>query len=305
MYPVNLERNINMKEMNPIPTQRNINSRILINNIAKGLFFMATLFGLVVLIVLIIRVLVEGASWINIDFLLGKLSTQADKAGIMGATLGTFWLMIVVGPVTMVFGVGTAVFLELYVKKGRLQAFIQTNILNLAGVPSIVYGILGLTIFVRVLDFGTIVLAGGLTMSLLVLPIVVVASQESIRSVPQHLSDASYGLGATKWQTIRRIILPTALPGILTGAILALSRAIGETAPLVVIGIPALLIPFPGGILDKFTVLPMQIYYWTLDSSLVAEYANLAAATIIVLLFVLFTLNSVAIIIRSKFQKEY
>src|SRR5690625_2909956 len=238
MYPANLERNINMKEMKPIPTQRKINARIVVNNIAKYLFFMATLFGRVVLIVLIIRVLVEGGSWMNIDFLLGKLSTQADKAGIMGAILGTFWLMIVVGPVTMIFGVGTAIFLELYVKKGRLQAFIQTNILNLAGVPSIVYGILGLTIFVRALDFGTIVLAGGLTMSLLVLPIVVVASQEAIRSVPQHLSDASYGLGATKWQTIRRIILPTALPGILTGAILALSRAIGETAPLVVIGIP-------------------------------------------------------------------
>jgi phosphate transport system permease protein len=142
-------------------------------------------------------------------------------------------------------------------------------------------------------------------MSLLILPIVIVVSQEALRSVPQHLSEASFGMGATKWQTIKNIILPVALPGILTGAILSLSRAIGETAPLVVIGIPALLLPFPGGILDKFTVLPMQIYYWTLDSSLVAEYANLAAATIIVLLLALLILNSTAIIIRNKFQRRY
>ena len=142
-------------------------------------------------------------------------------------------------------------------------------------------------------------------MSLLVLPIVVVASQEAIRAVPQHISEASYGMGATKWQTVKNIILPAALPGILTGAILSLSRAIGETAPLVVIGIPALLMPFPGGIMDRFTVLPMQIYYWTLDSSLTAEYANLAAATIIVLLLTLFALNATAIIIRNRFQKRY
>src|SRR5690625_3423342 len=149
MYPANLERNINMKEMKPIPTQRKINARIVVNNIAKYLFFMATLFGLVVLIVLIIRVLVEGGSWMNIEFMIGKLSKQSDKAVIMEAILGTFWLMIVVVTVTMIFRVGTAIFLELNVKKERLQAFIQTNILNLAGVPSIVYGILGLTIFVR------------------------------------------------------------------------------------------------------------------------------------------------------------
>src|SRR5699024_8651345 len=149
------------------------------------------------------------------------------------------------------------------------------NISNLAGVPSMVYGILGLTIFVRALNFGNNILAGGLTMSLLVLPIVIVSSQEAIRAVPQQLSEASYRMGTTKWQTIQNIALPAALPAILTGAILSLSRAIGETAPLVVIGIPALLIPFPGGIFDKFTVLPMQIYYWTLDATLTAEYANL------------------------------
>jgi len=294
-----------MEYMDTVQIKKRISARILRNKLAKVCFVFATLFGLVVLAILLARVVSEGIAWINLDFLTGKLSTQADRAGIMGAILGTFWLMVVVGPVSMFFGVGTAIYLELYLKKGKLQSIIQTNITNLAGVPSIVYGILGLTIFVRALNFGNTVLAGGLTMSLLVLPIIVAVSQEAIRAVPHHLSEASYGLGATKWQTIRRIVLPSALPGILTGTILALSRAIGETAPLVVIGIPALLIPFPGGIMDKFTVLPMQIYYWTLDSTLVAEYANLAAATIIVLLCVLFVLNATAIIVRNKFQKRY
>src|SRR5699024_4825805 len=259
-------RIIKMEYLDTAQIKKRIRTRIYLNKLAKLCFYFATLFGLIVLAVLLARVISEGMAWINVDFLTQKLSTQADRAGIMVAILGTFWLMVEVGPVSM---------------------------------------ILGLTIFVRALNFGNTVLAGGLTMSLLVLPIIVSVSQEAIRAVPHHLSEASYGLGATKWQTIRRIVLPSALPGILTGAILALSRAIGETAPLVVIGIPALLMPFPGGILDKFTVLPMQIYYWTLDSTLVAEYANLAAATIIVLLFVLFVLNATAIIVRNKFQKRY
>ena len=286
-------------------TIRKMNMRLLVNTISKYIFLLATLFGLVVLAVLIYRVFSEGLSWINFNFLTGKTSTKADSAGIMGAILGTFWLMLVVAPVTMFLGVGTAIYLELYAKKGRLQGIIQTNISNLAGVPSIVYGILGMTVFARALNLGNVVLAGGLTMSLLILPIVIVASQEAIRAVPNPLSEASYGMGATKWQTIKGIILPVALPGILTGAILSLSRAIGETAPLVVIGIPALLLPFPGGIFDKFTVLPIQIYYWTLDSSLTAEYANLAAATIIVLLIALLLLNTTAIVIRNKFQKNH
>ena len=294
-----------MKYVDAIQVKKRMDTRLAVNHAAKGIFFLSSLFGLIVLAILLYRVFIQGISWINMDFLTGKLSTMPDRAGIMGAILGTFWLMVIVGPVTMFLGVATAIYLELYAKKGRLLSFIQTNIANLAGVPSIVYGILGLTIFVRALDFGNIILAGGLTMSLLVLPIVIVSSQEAIRAVPQHLSEASYGIGATKWQTIQNIVLPAALPGILTGAILSLSRAIGETAPLVVIGIPALLIPFPEDIFDKFTVLPMQIYYWTLDATLTAEYANLAAATIVVLLFVLFILNATAIIIRNKFQNRY
>lgn len=279
--------------------------RIIINELAKYLFLLATLFGIVVLGILLYQIFADGFSWLNIDFLTNKLSTDAEKAGILGAILGTLWLMLVVAPVTMILGVGTAIYLEMYAKKGKIQSIIQTNISNLAGIPSIVYGILGMTVFVRTLQLGNIVLAGGLTMALLILPITIVASQEALRAIPASLSEASYGMGATKWQTIKNIVLPAALPSILTGAILSLSRAIGETAPLVVIGIPALLIPLPGSIFDKFTVLPVQIYYWTLDSTMIKEYANLAAAAIIVLLALLLILNLTAIIIRNKFQKTY
>jgi len=294
-----------MKYIDLDTVNKRMTTRILINKLIKYLFLAATFFGLIVLAVLLYRVFVDTIGWLNIDFLTNRLSTIPENAGIKGAITGTLWLMLIVGPVTMILGVGTAVYLEEYAKRGRLHSFIQTNINNLAGVPSIVFGLLGLTVFVRVFGFGTSVIAGGLTMSLLVLPIVVVAAQEAIRSVPGFLREASFGMGATKWQTIKNIVLPAALPGILTGAILALSRAIGETAPLVALGIPALLIPIPGSIFDNFTALPMQIYYWTLDSVLVDEYANLAAATILVLLIILFLMNSVAIILRNKFQKRY
>lgn len=294
-----------MKYVDVAQVQKNMGKRLFTNTLAKALFLMATLFGLLVLVILIYRVVSQSMGWVDLNFITNKLSTDPERAGIMGAIMGTLWLMVVVAPVTMFLGVGTAIYLEEYAKKGRIQSLIQTNIANLAGVPSVVFGILGLTVFVRTMDLGSVVLAGGLTMSLLVLPVVVVASQEAIRAVPQFLREASYGMGATKWQTTKNVVLPTAIPGILTGVILALSRAIGETAPLIVIGIPALLIPLPDGVLDKFTILPVQIYYWTIDSSLVAEYANLAAATIVILLLVLFVMNSIAIVIRNKFQKRF
>jgi phosphate transport system permease protein len=294
-----------IKQFDETRLKNRMNSRVRNNMIWKFIFLLSTLFGLFVLAILIIRVVIDGFGFLNIDFLTGRLSTDPERAGIMGALLGTVWVMLVVIPVTLIIGVGTAIYLELYARDGKIKSFIETNISNLAGVPSIVYGLLGLTVFVRLMDFGNVVLAGGLTLALLVLPILIVSAQEALRAVPGHLSEASYGMGATKWQTIRRVILPAALPSILTGSILSLSRAIGETAPLTVLGIPALLIPFPEGLFDTFTALPMQIYYWTLDSSLVAEYANLAAATIIVLLALLFLLNSVAIFIRNKFQQRY
>ncbi|WP_338470257.1 phosphate ABC transporter permease PstA [Niallia sp. XMNu-256] len=294
-----------MKYVDPVQVEKKMGSRLVKNNLAKSIFFLSTLVGLVVLVILFYRVISGSLGWLDWQFLTSKLSTFPEKAGILGAISGTFWLMIVVAPLTLILGVGTAIYLEEYAKKGKLQAFIQMNISNLASVPSIVFGLLGMTIFLRTMDLGNIVLTGGLTMSLLILPVVVVAAQEAIRAVPGFLREASYGMGATKWQTIRNVVLPTALPGILTGVILALSRAIGETAPLTVLGIPALLMPIPEGIFDKFTVLPLQIYYWTIDSALVAEYASLASATIVVLLLLLFIMNSIAILIRNKFQKRF
>ncbi|MGG6431224.1 phosphate ABC transporter permease PstA [Anoxybacillus sp. D401a] len=282
---------------------QHMNGRLLRNNVLKFLFFLATLFGLIVLVVLLYRIFTQAIGWLNVDFLNNFPSRRPENAGIKAGLIGSLWLMVIVAPVSLILGVGTAIYLEEYAKKNRFTDFIQTNISNLAGVPSIVFGLLGLTIFVRELNLGRSILAAGLTMSLLVLPVIVVAAQEALRAVPNQLREASYGMGATKWQTIYRIVLPAAIPGILTGSILALSRAIGETAPLVVLGIPTFLAYLPRGILDTFTVMPMQIYNWT--SRPQADFQNVAAAGIVVLLVVLIFMNSIAIFIRNKFQKRY
>jgi phosphate transport system permease protein len=285
--------------------QDRINRRIKLNNISKVVFSLSTVFALIVLAILLYRIGVQSYGWLNLKFLTKNLSIFPEKAGIYGAIIGTVGLMLIVIPVTLVLGVATAIYLEEYATRGKMQAFIKINISNLASVPSVIFGLLGLTVFSRILNLGSSILAGGLTMSLLVLPIVVVSSQEAIKAVPNFLREASYAMGANKWTTVRKVVLPVAIPGILTGSILALSRAIGETAPLVVLGIPTLILRIPKTIMDDFTALPIQIYYWTLDTVLTAEYANLAAATIVVLLLVLFIMNSFAIVIRNKFQKRF
>lgn len=284
---------------------RRMKRRIAVNLAARGLFLLVTLLALLVLAILIYQIIRDSIGWIDLDFLLDNLSIFPEKAGIRGPIIGSLLLMAVVIPVTAVLGVATAVFLEEFAGKGRLQSMIQTNIANLAGVPSVIFGLLGLALFSRALGLGSSILAGGLTMSLLVLPIVVVSAQEAIRAVPGYLREASYALGATQWTTIRRVVLPAALPGILTGTILAVSRAIGETAPLVVLGIPTLIMKIPTSLFDDFTALPIQIYYWTLDTVLTPEYANLAAATIIVLMTMLILLNSIAIVIRNRYQRKF
>lgn len=245
----------------------------------------------------------QGIGYLDFQFLTSLPSRKPENAGVYTALIGTVWLMAVVAPVSLLIGVGTAIYLEEYASKNRFTNFIQINISNLAGVPSIVFGLLGLTLFVRALTLGTSVLAAGLTMSLLVLPIIIVAAQEAIRSVPSELREASLGMGATKWQTIVRVVMPAAIPGILTGGILALSRAIGETAPLVVLGLPLFLAFLPRTVFDMFTVLPMQIYNWTGRPQ--EEFQSLAAAGIIVLLVLLILMNSIAVLIRNKFQKRY
>jgi phosphate transport system permease protein len=292
-----------MKLIDHTKVVNRMSPRLLWNQIFKIIFLMATLFGLVVLGILLYRIISQGYSYLSMDFLQNLPSRKPERAGIKTVLIGTAWLMGVTAPVSLLIGVGTALYLEEYAKKNRFTDFIQVNISNLAGVPSIVFGLLGLTLFVRALSLGTSVLAAGLTMSLLVLPVIIVASQEAIRSVPKNLREASYGMGATKWQTIVRVVLPAAIPGILTGGILALSRAIGETAPLVVLGLPLFIAFLPKTVFDTFTVLPMQIYNWT--SRPQEEFHALAAAGIIVLLVMLIIMNSIAVLIRNKFQKRY
>ncbi|MFH5835258.1 phosphate ABC transporter permease PstA [Proteiniclasticum sp. C24MP] len=284
---------------------RQIERRVKLSGFLKNIFAVSIAMTLMVLVFLLVDIVRDSIGWLDWDFLTGNLSIFPEKAGIFGAVMGTVYMMLIVIPVTFILGVSTAIYLEEYAKPGRLKDFININLSNLASVPSVIFGLLGLAVFSRLMGLGGSILAGGLTMSLLVLPIVVVAAQEALKAVPGFLREASYGLGADRWTTVSRVVLPVALPGMLTGFILGVSRAIGETAPLVVLGIPTLIMKIPQSIMDDFTTMPIQIYYWTLDTVLTPEYANLAAATIVVLLVVLFLMNSIAIFIRNKFEKKF
>ncbi|TSI08531.1 phosphate ABC transporter permease PstA [Lysinibacillus sp. BW-2-10] len=292
-----------MKYMNDTVVMKRMKSRLQVNKVWKTIFIMATSVALLALIVLLVRIVTQGTGYLNWDFFNNFGSRFAEKAGIKAALVGSIYLMLVIAPVSMILGVGTAIYLEEYAKKNKFTDFIQMNISNLAGVPSIVFGLLGLTIFARMLFLGKSILAAGLTMSLLILPVIIVAAQEAVRAVPKEQREASYGMGATKWQTITRVVLPAAIPGILTGSILALSRAVGETAPLVVLGIPVILQFLPDGLLSEFTTLPLQIYDWAKRPQ--EEFQFVAAAGIIVLMVLLVIMNSIAIFIRNKFQKRY
>jgi phosphate transport system permease protein len=258
-------------------------------------------------------------SWLSPDFVARPQTSEALTAGVRTAILGSLWTILFTILLAFPLGVGAAIYLEEYAADNWLNRLIRTNINNLAGVPSIVYGILGLAIFVRALQpltsgsmFGLVdpttangrtVLAAGLTLGLLVLPIIIINAQEAIRAVPQSLRKASYGLGATKWQTVWSHVLPNAMPGILTGTILAISRAIGETAPLVVVGASTAISFDPSSPFSKFTTLPIQIYQWT--SRPQAEFRSLAAAAILVLLIILLSLNASAVLLRNRFSRSY
>ncbi|CAD2077043.1 phosphate transport system permease protein PstA [Phocicoccus schoeneichii] len=277
--------------------------RLMKNSFMKMLFLFSTLIGLVVLVVLLGTTLLDGWKYLTVDFFTNFSSSRPSRAGIKGAILGTLWLMAFTTPIAIFLSVGTALYLEEYAPKNKFTKFVETNIANLAGVPSVVFGLLGLTIFVRQFGLGNSVIAASLTLSLMIMPVIVVASQEALRTVPLAVREASIGMGASKWQTVSRIILPAAIPGIITGIILAISRAIGETAPLVVIGIPVALLTTPSSPLDSFQALPMQIYNWVKMPQ--AEFQNLTAAAIIVLLALLLMMNFVAIIIRNKYSKRF
>lgn len=292
-----------MKYVNHEEVAAKTKTRLTKNKLLKGVFAAATSFGLIVLAILLYRIVTQGSEYLSFDFFTSFASRIPENSGIRAAIQGSIYLMLVVAPVSMFLGVGTAIYLEEYAKKNKFTNFIKVNISNLAGVPSVVFGLLGLTIFVRFFDLGISILAAGLTMSLLILPIIIVASQEAIRAVPNELREASFAMGATRWQTILRVVLPASIPGILTGSILALSRAIGETAPLVVIGIPTILMFTPDSIMSTFTALPMQIFDWTKRPQV--EFHDVAAAGIIVLMGLLIIMNSIAVFIRNKYQNRY
>lgn len=284
-------------------TLRNIKRRKIKNSIVKYLFLICTLFGIVVLIVLLKQILETGLKHLDLKFLTSFPSRTASKAGIKSALVGSLWVMLLTGLFSFPLGVGTAIYLEEYAKKNWFNKLLQINISNLAGIPSIVYGMLGLSVFVKGLRFGTSILSGSLTLTLLILPVIIISSQEAIKSVPDTLRQGSLALGVTKWQTITGVVLPYSLPGILTGCILAISRALGEAAPLIMVGAVGYIAFLPKGLLDSFTALPIQIYNWT--SRPQAEFQEIAAAGIIVLMAVLLTFNAIAVVVRNKYQKRF
>lgn len=294
---------VQKKFIDPVAVKKSISQRLVVNKVTKIIFLIGLLFGLVVLGILLFGVVRDGAAWLSLDFLQNSPSRRPDRAGIYPALMGSIFLMLLIIPMIFILGVGAAIYLEEYAKKGRMTSFIEVNISNLAGVPSIVFGLLGLTFFVRNMGFGSTLIAGALTLALMSLPVVIVSSQEAIRAVPQAMRHASLALGASKWQTTFKVVLPASLPGVITGIILAVSRAIGETAPLIMVGAAIFIARAPEGIFSEFTALPIQIYNWT--SRPQADFQGLAAAGIIVLMVILLTMNSLAIWIRNRFSKRY
>ena len=270
-------------------------------NVAFALVcLLAIAIALGMLAVLLVYIGMQGWNRVDWSFLTSFPSRHPESAGIHAAVLGSIYVVLIAGAASFVLGVGAAIYLEEYAPRRRLTQIIQINIANLAGVPSIVYGILGLEIFVRYLGLGKSVLAGGFTLALLVLPIIIIASQEAIRAVPMSIREGGFALGATRWQSVWNLVLPQAFPGILTGVILAVSRAMGETAPLIVMG-ALTFVPFaPDGPLSRFTVLPIQIFNWV--SRPQAGFHEAAAAGIIVLLVLLLVMNAGAVFLRHKFQ---
>lgn len=316
--------------------------RHLISKCFETLCFLSTGIGIVVLSVLLAAVLWKAWGYLDWQFITSHDSIYPEKAGVLAGIWGTFWLLIFTGLFAIPISIGAALYLEEFAKDSWMKKIIQVNISNLAGVPSIVYGILGLTVFVRFFDlvsrdtpdrfinlglveikipvpFGNTILSASMTMALLVLPIIIIACQEALRAIPPSLRHASLALGATKWQTIRHQVLPAALPGMMTGVILAMSRAIGETAPLIVVGASAFLLQTPGGIdspvelltnpqglasvpSSNYSCLPFQIYNFAKDPR--EEFKSVAAAAIVVLLVILLIMNGIAVLIRHRFGKN-
>lgn len=290
------------QQRDPTRFEGRLAARARFGTVFHVLCLIATMIGVVVLAVLLVDVIRVGAGRLGWEFLSGYPSRLASRAGMLPALVGTIWALVLTALIAFPLGVGTAIWLEEFAPASKLKTVVETNIANLAGVPSIVYGMLGLTVLVRFAGLGRSVLAGALTLALLILPVIIIAAQEAIKAVPNSIRLGAYALGSTRWEAIRFHVFPLALPGILTGTILALSRAIGEAAPLIVVGALAF-VPFvPSSPMDPFTVIPIQIFNWI--SRPQAEFRELAAAASIVLLVLLLSMNALAITLRNRYSRR-
>lgn len=257
---------------------------------------------LLALVALLVDVFLRAAPWLDVDFLTGVPSSRPARAGILPAMVGTLEIGLIVGLLTFPIGVAAAIYLVEYASDSRLNRLLQTNISNLAGVPSIIYGILGLAVFVRALALGPTILSAALTLSLLILPVVIIASIEALKAVPAAQREGAYALGATRWQMVRQSVLPAAAPGIMTGIILAMARAIGEAAPLILIGAFTFVTFLPNPFEGQYTVLPIQIYGWAIRPQ--ADFQGISAAAIVVILGLMLLLNGLALVVRARLGRH-
>jgi phosphate transport system permease protein len=272
------------------------------SRVFRVILIAATGLAIAALAVLLATVLTRGWDYLSLDLIRNMPSRKPERAGLESALFGTIWVIGITALIAFPIGTGAGLYLEEYGPRNRLTTILQTNISNLAGVPSVVYGLLGLGIFVQLMGLGRTLIAGALTMSLLILPVIIISTQEALRAVPPSLREAAYGVGATKWQVTWHHVLPAAMPGILTGTILSVSRAIGETAPLLIAGGSGYIAFRPDGLFSNYTALPIQIYNWTARPQ--EEFRQLAAAGIVVLLVVLLVMNSVAIVLRQRLSRN-
>jgi len=281
------------------PAARRLARRKRADKIFQATCFTAASLGVLILVLFLYKIFTDGIGRLSLNFIKSNLSSRPGRTGIWPAIVGSTYVMVLTAVIAVPMGVAAAVYLEEFnTRRNRLTEFIQLNIANLAGVPSIVYGMLGLAVFVRWLALKESVISGALTMSLLILPMVIIVTQEALRAVPKGYRDGSLALGSTYWQAIRHQVLPSAAPGIFTGIILAISRAVGETAPLIVVGAAAYVSGVPHGLKDRYTVLPIKIFDWAGDAN--TEFNSAAATAILVLMIALLLLNSVAIYLRAR-----
>ena len=291
-----------MQTHNKQKFDRRINNRKTTGVVLNVILLITLVIALTGLIALLAEVLIKGLPWVSKNLIVNYPSRHPEQAGLLSALMGTVWVMACTATISIPIGIGAAVYLEEYAPKNWFTKLIEVNISNLAGVPSIVYGLLGLALFVQILALGRSVLAGALTMSLLILPIIILTSREAIKSIPTTYREAAFALGATRWEVVNNVILPSAFPGILTGTILAMSRAIGESAPMIAISALVYLTFVPSGPMDRFTVLPIQIFNWV--SRPQEGFRGIAAGGIVILLAVLFIMNAVAVYLRIKYQRR-